>query len=359
MVVEPHIAVQCGFQLLARAEVVRLQHILDPAVEAFDHAVGLRVHRRGQAVLDAEVGAQLVERVPAGGAAFVQPEQAVGEFLAARHCPRTNGGHGSLGQYGADAYRAGAFEIAQKAAGVGGGLGVVDADEHPAGRPVNRHKQVAPGRFVGHLRQILDVDMQIAGRVGLECLVLGPGRFYLQIAQIAHPFAIGLEPRALNGSPALAAVEAGARHLRVQEFPERAIAGAIGSSPMASASRSSMDTSSVLRRTTATASCAGVSVQRENDPPDRFLFRLTLQPVRRVAAVMNAVAVFPFVDGLLGRAEPLRQNRRRRITGLDRRPHLRCRRGLAVKMDQHVRTPLRMSRRTDLAMKNADRRGDM
>ena len=33
--------------------------------------------------------------------------------------------------------------------------------------------------------------------------------------------------------------------------------------------------------------------------------------------------------------------------------------GSIVKMDQHVRTPLRMSLITDLAMKNADRRGDM
>ena len=33
--------------------------------------------------------------------------------------------------------------------------------------------------------------------------------------------------------------------------------------------------------------------------------------------------------------------------------------GALVKMDQHVRTPLRMSRRTDPAMKKADRRGEM
>jgi hypothetical protein len=32
---------------------------------------------------------------------------------------------------------------------------------------------------------------------------------------------------------------------------------------------------------------------------------------------------------------------------------------LLVKMDQHGRTPFRMSLRTDLAMKNAERRGSM
>ena len=33
--------------------------------------------------------------------------------------------------------------------------------------------------------------------------------------------------------------------------------------------------------------------------------------------------------------------------------------GAIVKMDQHVRTPLRISLSTDLAMKNAERRRDM
>ena len=164
---------------------------------------------------------------------------------------------------------------------------------------------------------------------------------------------------ALNGSPAQTPLKAGARDARVQELPQRAIAGAIGSSPMARASRSSSGTSSVLRSTTATASCAGVRVRRENHPPDGFLIRLTLQLVRGVAAVMNAVAVFPFADGLPGGAEARRQHRGRLITGLDRRPHLWRRRRLLVKMDQHVRTPLRMSLKTDLAMKKADRREEM
>ena len=84
-----------------------------------------------------------------------------------------------------------------------------------------------------------------------------------------------------------------------------------------------------------------------------------LQPVRRVAAVMHRVSVLPFVDGLLGRAEPFRQHRRRHVAGLNRRPDFRRRRCLAVKMDQHARTPPQISRRTDLAMKNAERRGSM
>jgi len=38
------------------------------------------------------VGAELIEFVLAGGVAFAQAEQAVGERLAARHWARTNGG---------------------------------------------------------------------------------------------------------------------------------------------------------------------------------------------------------------------------------------------------------------------------
>ena len=56
---------------------VRPKHLLDAAVEAFDHAVGLGVLRRGEAVFDAEVAAQLVERVLAGGRAPAQAEQTV------------------------------------------------------------------------------------------------------------------------------------------------------------------------------------------------------------------------------------------------------------------------------------------
>ena len=87
--------------------------------------------RRGQTVFDAEVGAELVELVPAGSFAFAQTEQAVGEFLPV------------IGQNGADAQRAGPFQVAQEAAGVGGGLGFLDADEHPAGCPINGDIQIA------------------------------------------------------------------------------------------------------------------------------------------------------------------------------------------------------------------------
>jgi hypothetical protein len=48
-----------------------------------------------------------------------------------------------------------------------------------------------------------------------------------------------------------------------------------------------------LRSASAIASCAGVSVRQENDSLDRFLFRLTLQPVRRMAAILDNITLAP------------------------------------------------------------------
>jgi len=52
---------QRSFQFLARSEVVALQDVLDAPVEPLDHAVCLRPHWWRQAMLDAEIGAKLVE----------------------------------------------------------------------------------------------------------------------------------------------------------------------------------------------------------------------------------------------------------------------------------------------------------
>ena len=81
-VVEADIAQDGLFQILAAAVAVALQDVLDPAIEAFDHTIGLRVHPRGQAMLDTEVGAEAVEIVVAGGPPAAKSEQTIGELLA-------------------------------------------------------------------------------------------------------------------------------------------------------------------------------------------------------------------------------------------------------------------------------------
>jgi hypothetical protein len=73
------------FQVLAAADAVALQNVLAAAVEASDHAVRLRAHRRGQAVLDAEVSAEAVEVVVSGGGTAAEAEQPVGELLPVAH----------------------------------------------------------------------------------------------------------------------------------------------------------------------------------------------------------------------------------------------------------------------------------
>ena len=157
--------------------------------------------------------------------------------------------------------------------------------------------------------------MQVARLVGLERLVLRSGVASLQVTQIAHPM------------PPQAAVEARARHIRVQEFADNG--------------EQVVD---------------GHQQRLAQNGRHRLLRRRQrgLQPVRRVAAVMHTVAMLPLVDGLLvcrendsldrfltlQTPEPFRQGRRRLRAGLDRSPHLRGRRRLLVKMDQHARTPL-------------------
>lgn len=70
------------FEVFAGAEPVALQDILDPAVETLDHAVGLRSHGRGQAVLDLELGAEAVEFVDPRCSALAQAEQPIHELCA-------------------------------------------------------------------------------------------------------------------------------------------------------------------------------------------------------------------------------------------------------------------------------------
>jgi hypothetical protein len=54
---------QCLAEVLGAVEAVRLQHLLEPAVEPLDHAIGARRTRLGQLVLDVQAFAQKIELV--------------------------------------------------------------------------------------------------------------------------------------------------------------------------------------------------------------------------------------------------------------------------------------------------------
>ena len=87
-------------QVFAVDEMVALQDVLDAAVEPLDHAVGLRMHRRRETVLDAGFIAEPVEIVAPRGGALTQAEPPIGEFAAV------------IGQDAGDFERAGAVAIA-------------------------------------------------------------------------------------------------------------------------------------------------------------------------------------------------------------------------------------------------------
>ena len=244
--------------------------------------------------------AQAVKVMRGRGGAFAQAEPPVGAFAAI------------VRQYAGDIQRTGRLRIAQKPARIGRRFGSVDADEHPAGGAVVRHEPVAPPGFVLHLRQVFDVDVAIERRVGLDELVGGSGGFVHQIRQVSNLVTpqTPIQPRA--------------RDLRIEELPERAIAGAIGSSPTASADRTPSDSKRLQRRTTFTASCAGVSGvcrrYRVYAQPGTVEHLRHFQPIhaRAIAAHQNPTGF------------PVRQ---------DFSPAPRCRRGLHVKQNQPQTRP--------------------
>ena len=118
---------------------------------------------------------------------------------------------------------------------VGRCLAAVDADENPARSPVNCNKQIPARSLTSHLWQVLHVDVQISRLISLEPAVSGPCTFAFKSRRLPMPCRRG--------------------H---RSSPERETSGF--RNPRITASRSSRDTGSVLRRATATASCAGVSV---------------------------------------------------------------------------------------------------
>ena len=107
-------------------------------------------------MLDAEVSAKLVELMLSCGSALAQAKQPVGKSLSV------------VCQHPGDLHRCRARQITQEAARIGSGLCWIDADKDPACRPVDGDKEIPPPVLIGHLRQVFDVDMQIARLICLE-----------------------------------------------------------------------------------------------------------------------------------------------------------------------------------------------
>lgn len=63
VVVKVHVPMQGCFEVLGRCKVMGLQYLGNPAIEAFDHAVGLRMAWRNQAMFDALLGTGVIKDV--------------------------------------------------------------------------------------------------------------------------------------------------------------------------------------------------------------------------------------------------------------------------------------------------------
>ena len=312
MVVELDVAAKRAGQVLATVEAVRGQYVRDAAIEALDHAIGLRAPRTGQTMLDAERLAQLIELMLPRRLALAGGEQTVGELLAV------------VGEQPPDPDRTGLVQCLQERGGGLRGAAGLDRNEHPARSPVDRHEQVAPARLVGHLRQVLHVHVQVARLVRLERLVRRLGRSWPQRPQVAHAVA------------AQAAIQARARHLGVEELAH--------------------DRQQVVQRQQQRlAQLDGHSFLRGR--------QRRLQTVRGVRAVLHAVARLPLADRRFRHTEASRQLRHRLRARRDLRAHRWCRPGLLVQRNQHLPLSLRNSsinpRIADRAMNSGNRLGSI
>lgn len=283
VVVGRKIVRQRGLQLLSRLESGLRDDLADAPVEALHHAIGLRMTRRTQSVLDAQFHAAPVEGMLTAWCAGLARE-AVCELTAV------------VGQHSLDFHRRGLVQTAQKVDAGGLILVCVDAQVDPACGPVDGHKQIAPGLLVGHLRQVLDVHMNKARLVVFERLrrdrlVARQGGLYF--AQAAHTVTLQ------------AAIQARTGHLRIDELAR--------------------DNQQVVQWQ------EQHSAQFDND---RLLARRErgAQLAWPVRQVFGRLPRLPFASRRHGDVVALSQLSHRRCRGLDLGPRSRCRAGLRVNL---------------------------
>ena len=195
VVVGREVELESGLQFRCAGEPGLRHQLADAAIESLDHAVGLGVAWRSQPVLDAQAGACHVEGMFARSL-FGTAGEAVGELAAV------------VGEHLLDDHRRHTLQPAEEVGAAGLRLVAVGPEVHPARGPVDGHEQVAPVPLVGHLRQVLDVHVQVARLVVLEGLLDGNFAFddRHQAGQVAH----AVTPQAT--------VQSGSRGIRVDEL---------------------------------------------------------------------------------------------------------------------------------------------
>ena len=165
------------FEVVGGIEAGGGQHLADAAVEALDHAVGLGVTGFDETVVDVVFGTDLIEGVCSGRLPFAGGTEAIGEFFAV------------VGEHLGDLKGRLLDQAIEETLGGGGRLVREQFYVDPSGGPVDGGEQVAALRFVGHLREVLDVHVDETGQGVLERLVGLVCGFLLELQGIeaGHP----------------------------------------------------------------------------------------------------------------------------------------------------------------------------
>lgn len=144
VVVDLDVIAQRRLELCGRSEPDLIDDVADTAVEALDHAVGLRMAWRNKPMLDIKLLAQTVEYVaPARLSVLALGSKTVGELAAV------------IGKQFNDLDRASSTRLCQKVGSAILTLVSVDVDEHPARGAIDGDEQVAPGGFILYLGKYL------------------------------------------------------------------------------------------------------------------------------------------------------------------------------------------------------------
>ena len=306
LVVESDVACEGAGEVFGVMEPVRVEHIGDAAIEALDHAIGLGSPGWCEAVLDAQCLAQEVELMMARRLTFAGGEQAIGELLAV------------VGEQALDFAGAGPVQRCEKGGGGLGGPVGLDRDEDPARGAVDGDEQVAPTWLIRHLRQVLDVDMQITRLIGLESLVAGRNLPRFEVGQPAHAVS------------SQTAVQPGTGDRFIEKLAH--------------------DHQQVIQRQ---PQCAA-QLHRH-----RLLGRREggLKTMRSVGPIVNTLTRLPFADRHLGDVETPRQHCHRLAAGRNLGTHRRRGPGLLVKGDQHLSLPALSSSITPRIIERATSNG--
>jgi hypothetical protein len=254
----------------------------NPAIEAFDEAIGLRPVRSGETVVDLALGAEVIEGMPAGRpiAGFVLhvDGEPISELTAV------------VGEDGMNTVREVSEEAVEEArcsVSIAPGM---DLQIDVAGRPVDGDKGIAFASFQG--RQVFEIDVNEAD----GCLFEDTDRWLAGLGPLAQPMTLETTVGATAGD---FSIDAAPHHFG--DIIERQLQ-------------------------------AGSQLADERFFEQRELGR---QPLRRVRAIGDRRAPTPTVNRGLAHPQFVRKLRDRPLAALNVGPNLRCRRSIGVQAQLH------------------------